>query len=81
MSFVIDKTVTDKAPKKTVVSQFTGNNSIVESTSDRTTCMEICDTVSETRRVAKSLRFPEDLDNTGDTTEDTGMHFSVYFFD
>ena len=23
--------------------------------------MEICDTVSETRRVAKSLRFPEDL--------------------
>ena len=27
MSFVIDKTVTDKAPKKTVVSQFTGNNS------------------------------------------------------
>ena len=28
MSFVIDKTVTDKAPKKTVVSQFTGNNSI-----------------------------------------------------
>jgi hypothetical protein len=28
MSFVIDKTVTDKPPKKTVVSQFTGNNSI-----------------------------------------------------
>ena len=28
MSFVIDKTVTDKAPKKTVISQFTGNNSI-----------------------------------------------------
>ena len=27
MSFVIDKTVTDKPPKKTVVSQFTGNNS------------------------------------------------------
>ena len=29
MSFVIDKTVTDKPPKKTVVSQFTGNNSIL----------------------------------------------------
>ena len=28
MSFVIDKTVTDKPPKKTVVSQFIGNNSI-----------------------------------------------------
>jgi hypothetical protein len=28
MSFVIDKTVTDKPPKKTVVSQFTGNNSM-----------------------------------------------------
>jgi hypothetical protein len=30
MSFVIDKTVTDKAPKKTVVSQFTGNNSTIK---------------------------------------------------
>jgi hypothetical protein len=29
MSFIIDKTVTDKPPKKTVVSQFTGNNSIL----------------------------------------------------
>ena len=29
MSFVIDKTVTDKPPKKTVVSQFTGNNSTI----------------------------------------------------
>ena len=30
MSFVIDKTVTDKlSPKKMVVSQFTGNNSIL----------------------------------------------------
>ena len=28
MSFVIDETVTDKPPKKTVVSQFIGNNSI-----------------------------------------------------
>jgi hypothetical protein len=27
MSFAIDKTVTAKAPKKPVVSQFTGNNS------------------------------------------------------
>ena len=50
----------------------TSENSIVESTEERTTCTENCDTVSETRRVAKSLRFPEDLDNTGDTTEDTG---------
>jgi hypothetical protein len=29
MSFVIDKTITDKVPKKTVVSQFTGNNSTI----------------------------------------------------
>jgi hypothetical protein len=50
----------------------TSENSIVESTEERTTCTENCDTVSETRRVAKSLRFPEDLDNTGDTTKDTG---------
>jgi hypothetical protein len=39
--------------------------------------MEICDTVSETRIVAKSLRFPEDLDNTGDTTEDTGTSWII----
>ena len=49
----------------------------MESTNDRTTCMEICDTVSETRRVAKSLRFPEDLDNTGDTIEDTGTSWII----
>jgi hypothetical protein len=30
MSFIIDKTVTDKPLKKNVVSQFTGNNSIWE---------------------------------------------------
>jgi hypothetical protein len=39
MSFIIDKTVTDKPPKKTVVSQFTGNNSTKYSINKaKTTC-------------------------------------------
>ena len=57
MSFVIDKTVTDKPPKKTVVSQFTGNNSKL--LSRRTACSLLFGRIMlEDRNGSGSCQFP-----------------------